>query len=120
MAYRDLLHYANSLYTQYTEMLKELKDFEEELKNGSIEESVIQRASNYTDVLKTNCERVNYLLYLLARPSKKKLKRKCKTNQRLKYINKKVDKELRFIYDENKQALQDLNHYLKTYRYGEK
>lgn len=72
MAKRDLNLYFYQIQSQYFEMLDNLKDMDEALKKGLIEEEQVTNIKVFVNKLKDNYQRLSYIMLLLNKPKNKK------------------------------------------------
>lgn len=106
MAKKDVLNYYLNVQSQYIEMLTNVKDLNDALKAGIIEQDDprIEQLNMETDLIKSNYERIAYILFLLNQPARKE-KKKIEHKQ-----NKQVYDYLRastdtVVMQENEDAL---------------
>lgn len=119
MAKKDVIQYYLQLQSQYFEMLSQLKDLQEALQTKHITEEQFEFARQDIDVMKTNYERISYIMLLLNKP---KAKNKRAFNQELKY-NKELYKYLKgaskeAVLDESKNALADFRKYVEEIKHN--
>lgn len=72
MAKRHLIEYFDKVAKQYSEMLDELKDFENECNNGLIEPEKFEQFKEILQPLKNNYMMWSYAIYLLNLPNREK------------------------------------------------
>lgn len=70
MAVRDFINYYNEEEAQYKEMLADAKDLEESYRAGHLSEESYDSAIKYIESLRTNHERLSYVMYLLTKRKK--------------------------------------------------
>lgn len=111
MAVKDVNNYYNELLSQYLEMKEALKSLEEKAtdESSAVLNNQIEMIRKEVDIIKTNYERIAYIMYLLNMPNKKSKKSGySKAEQkRLNSLNK--DNLLNGIKEENNKALNYLN-----------
>ena len=117
MAKNDVIHYYQTMEAQYFEMLQDVKDFDEALKAGIVSEEQFQQAQSLLETIKTNYERLSYIMLLLNEPRRKKKKSKFKNNHLplYKYLEP-SSKE--YIEMENQDALKRFKDYVKSVKGG--
>lgn len=93
MALKDIHNYYNQICKQYSDMLNEIRDFEEEARKGLIEPERLDKIKEDIAPLKDNYERWSYMMFLLNKPSRKSKYKKYEQQ------NKKL---LQSIQDKNK------------------
>lgn len=79
MAKRHVVEYFDKVAKQYSEMLAELKDFENECNNGLVEPEKFEQFKEILQPLKNNYMMWSYAMYLLNLPNREK---KVKTVKR--------------------------------------
>ena len=108
MSVKQVKQYYDEICEQYHEMIEELHDFEEECNNNLVDPDRLEEAKKIIIPLKTNYERISYIMFLLNQPNKKeKIKKYQKQNAKL---LKKFDNSnsLDGVKEENRQVLKDL------------
>ena len=114
MAVRDVREYYYKLLAQKEEMVADLADFDEALKNGYITEEQVQAAKEELIPYETNLDRVAYIMYLLELPSRKsKQPKHNKQNKKLLDEFKARNADEESILAENKSALDKFRAELK-------
>ena len=71
MAKRHVVQYFIELENTYVEMQDTVKELQQMAQEGKVEESTYLDAKKDIDVIKTNYERVAYIIYLLNKPNRK-------------------------------------------------
>ena len=71
MAKRHVVQYYIELENEYLEMQDTLKELQQLAQEGKIEESTYLDTKKEVDLIKSNYERVAYILFLLNKPNKK-------------------------------------------------
>lgn len=117
MARRDVISYYLDIQNQYFEMLADVKDLEEAVKNGELPEDRIAQAQEWIEVIKENYNRISYIMFLLNAPNKKEKKTKYMKQ------NKDLVKALEpysetAVLDENADVLKGLKKMLKETKNG--
>ena len=110
MARRDVVSYYLEVENQYFEMLDNLKDFKEMADENVISQEDYLKAVEEVEVLKTNYERIGYIIFLLNKPNRKSKKPssiELSWYKALKYDSKEA------ILDENRDVLCKLKELLK-------
>lgn len=85
MGKRDVVNYYLSVQSQYLEMLEDIKDFDEALKNGQVNQQQYDQALESLSKLKENYERLSYIILLLQEPNRQTKKAKFKKRNELVY-----------------------------------
>ena len=99
MSVKHIKEYYQQVCDDYSEMLENIKDFEEELKTSVVEPERLDKLKSIIKPLKENWERLNYIIFLLNKPNNKK--RAVKYNKLIK------DKGVNCLL-ENKEVLKNL------------
>lgn len=104
MANRHVIDYFNKVAKQYSDMLAEIRDFEEECKKGLIEPERLDEVKKIIEPLKNNYMTWSYVMYLLNLPNRES---KVKTYKRrnAKLVSKYKNTDLQ----ENEAVLKRLN-----------
>lgn len=76
MARKDVVKYYINVQNQYIEMVNDVKDFDEALKEGKVEQWQFDNAQNMLARIKENYERLTYIVFLLNAPNRKDKKQK--------------------------------------------
>lgn len=76
MAVKDVVRYYNEIADQYLEMQEELNDFTELAKQGMFEPERLEAIEKSVEPLKTNYERISYIMFLLNKPARKEKQNK--------------------------------------------
>lgn len=72
MSMKDVIHYQWSLQAQYVEMEDNLRELTELAQEKVISPEQLEMVKQMCDQIKTNKDRVDYIVYLLHRPVRKK------------------------------------------------
>lgn len=118
MAKKDVLNYYLDVQSQYLEMLLNIKDLDDALKAGLIEQDdprLTQLASE-TDLIKSNYERIAYILFLLNQPAKKE-KKKVEHKQNKVVYDYLQDSTEEIIEQENEDALKYIRKLAKEFKH---
>lgn len=99
MSVKHVKEYYQQVCDDYSEMLENIKNFEEELKTSVVEPERLDKLKSMIKPLKENWERLNYIIFLLNKPNNKK--RAVKYNKLIK------DKGVNCL-SENKEVLKNL------------
>lgn len=109
MAIKHIRDYYDEICNQYADMLKEIRDFEEEARQGLIEPERLDKIKEDIKPMKDNYERWSYMMFLLNLPTRKeKQKRYERQNKKfLKAISNtnKIDA----IIEENNKSIESIN-----------
>lgn len=112
MARKDLIIYYLQVQDQYFTMLQDLKELNEDIRKGLVEQDIVDNLQKDLEIVKTNYERLSYELFLLNQPQKKDKKDgDLKRNKQWYDYLKGASKEA--ILDENRDALADFKKYVK-------
>lgn len=76
MARKHVDEYYNKVCDQYVEMLDTLKDMQEAYELGKISQEQIENLKATIEPLKTNYERISWIMYLLNTPQRDKKAKK--------------------------------------------
>ena len=101
MSKKDVERYFNTVNAQYHEFVDELKDFEDMCASNIVAPEVIENAKRSFLPVKDNWERLNYIMYLLNKPTKKSKYERYNTQSK-KLLENSVTSEQ--VIDENKKA----------------
>ena len=105
MSKKHVVNYYNTVCEQYHQFIEELEDFEEACAKGMVSPEIIENAKQTIEPLKINWETLNYIMYLLNKPNKKKKEsRYTKANEK-KMQNMRTDKE---VIQENSACIEKL------------
>ena len=117
MAKKDLVEYYLQIQDQYFTMLSDFKELNEDVRNGLVEQSIVDNLKNDLELVRMNYERLSYELFLLNQPQKKDKKEgDYKRNKQWYDYLKGSSKEA--ILNENADALADFKKYVKEIRDG--
>ncbi len=72
MAHKDVIEYYKQIQKDYIEMREELKDLEKECMEGLVSPEQLDQMKSTIEPLKTNYERISYIIYLMNKPVRKK------------------------------------------------
>ena len=109
MAVKHIVKYYNQICEQYTDMLNEIRDFEEEARRGMIEPERLDQIKEDIKPMKDNYERWAYMMYLLNLPAKKS-KQKKYVRQNNKLLASISDKnKIDAVLAENKESIDKVN-----------
>lgn len=78
MALKHVKEYFKQCEEQYLELLKDSSDFDEALKGGFISQEVFDNAAKLLDTVKSNYERLAYIIFLFNLPKNDKRLNKYK------------------------------------------
>jgi trans-2-enoyl-CoA reductase len=110
MSKRHVVQYFLELESQYFEMLDNVKDLEELLKENRLSQEDFNAAINDIQVSKNNYERIAYIMMLLNKPNRKDKREEAIAQswyKALKFSSKEA------IVDENRDALSHLKELIK-------
>lgn len=84
MSKKHVEQYYEEVCAQYKEMLENIHDFEELAQNNIISPERLEEYNKNIITLKTNWERISYIMFLLNKPNKKEKQKKYeRQNQKL-------------------------------------
>lgn len=108
MSHRDVIEYYKQIQNDYIEMREELKDLEKECMEGLVSPEQVDQMKSTIEPLKTNYERISYIIYLMNKPVRKnKAEGYKKRNQKLlKSLN--PSNSIENSLKENKEVLNKL------------
>ncbi len=112
MAKRDVVNYYISVQSQYLEMLQDVKDYEEALKNGFFSQEQYDQVQEMIAKVKENYERLSFIIALLNEPARDSKKDKHKKRNALVY-DYLSDSSDEYIKSENDDILKKLKEIIK-------
>lgn len=105
MAVKHVKEYYNKIADQYVEMLDNLKEMQEAYELGNISQEQFENLKKIIEPLKTNYERISWIMYLLAIPQRgEKVKKWKKQN----YMGISDINCIEETIDENSKALSEM------------
>lgn len=105
MSIKAVNKYYNQICEQYKEMIRDIKDLEQEAEQGLIEPERVERLKDQVAPIKQNYERWTYMMFLLHQPNRKeKQPRYIRQNQKL-LKSLSPENSLDAVLDENTEAL---------------
>lgn len=114
MAMIDVKEYYYVMLNQYIACKNDLSDFEQALKDGHITEEQLQSMKEDVNNLKTNLDRIQYILYLFDLPKRKEKKvRFIENNSALKKYFDDIGVSTTCLKDENENTLSHLRAEIK-------
>lgn len=117
MAKKDVLNYYLDVQAQYLEMLLNVKDLEDTIKSGVVEwdDPRIEQLKQEVDIIKSNYERIAYILFLLNQPARhQKKKNEYKQNKQVyDYLQSSTEDT---IEQENENALKYIRTLAKEFK----
>lgn len=113
MAKRHVVKYFLELESSFVEMQDTVNELQQLAQEGKVEESSFLDAKKDLDVIKSNYERIAYIIFLLNRPNRKEdEKRELAENKRWYSYLKTSSKEA--VLDESKDALKHFKEYVNS------
>lgn len=106
MSKKHVVNYYNTVCEQYHQFVEELRDFEDACQKGLVSPEVIENAKQTIQPLKSNWETLNYIMFLLNKPNKKKKEKRYTQERKNKMQNMRTEDE---IVKENKECITKLN-----------
>ena len=114
MALIDVKEYYYTMLNQYLEAKNDLKDFESALQDGYITEDRLVGVQEEVEKLKSNLDRIQYIMYLFELPKRKGKKAKfIAANEELEKYFTEHKVNLKSITDENTSTLTGLRAEIK-------
>lgn len=105
MSVKHVKEYYNQLFKDFHEMTTMLREMEDECQKNLISEEQLENIKKTIEPIKTNFERIQYIMFLLDQPNKKeKVARYKKRNEALLKNSVSLDE----LKKENKEALDKL------------
>ncbi len=106
MARKHVVQYYLEMQNVYFQMRDTMKDFDEMLRNGEIEEEVFKQAQKDYLEVEENYKRISYIMFLLNKPQKNSKEPKEIEDNKMWYDALKGESR-EAILDESKDALAD-------------
>ena len=119
MAKRHVVRYFLEVENTYVETMEVLKELQELAKDGKVEESAYLSVEKDLETIKTNYERLAYIIFLLNKPNR------AKKNDYEEKLNKSWYDSLKFsskeaIIDESRDALAHFKEVVKEIKDGQR
>ena len=119
MAKRHVIRYFLEVENTYVETMEVLKELQELANQGKVEESTYLNVEKDLEVIKTNYERLAYIIFLLNKPNR------VKKNDYEEKVNKSWYDSLKFaskeaIMDESRDALAHFKEIVKGVKNGQR
>jgi Mg2+ and Co2+ transporter CorA len=105
MSKKAVEKYYNEITDQYHEMIENLKDLEEEVKNELVEPERVENLKSMIAPLKDNWERWTYMMFLLNEPQRKSKKAKYRNSNKKKLQNLNPNNSIEATLKENSEVL---------------
>ena len=115
MAKKDVVEYFLLMQDQYIQMNNIVKNLQEELETGYIEQEQYDSVIEDINITRNNYERIAYIMMLLNQPKRdsKKAKEKRQNKDMYDYLS---NASTESVMDENKNALDDLRKIVKEFK----
>ena len=116
MALRDVKDYFYSLQTSYLNMKELVEQLDAELKAGNVQECQVEQSRILLQAIKTNYDRLAYVLFLFEKPNRQSKAKKYANNTSNKALEsyfKKNNATKEDILKENEEALTKLRELVK-------
>ena len=112
MARKDVILYYLQVQNQYFEMVANVKDVEEAIKSGILEQSRADEMTKEIETIKNNYERLSYIMFLMNKPNKtqKQFNEERQNKEWYEYLSG-SSKEA--IINENNDALADFKKFVR-------
>ena len=117
MAKIDVYKYYNQCTQQMVDLMKSLNELQKDLGDKQVDKDKLEYLSNIVQLMRDNCDRLSYIVYLLNQPRFGIFKKRYdQTNADLleRFKNLKVTKE--DIMLENKKVMEDVYEYMNKIR----
>lgn len=108
---RDLINYYKKFTKQYKEMLELVNSLED--KKDEVKPETLEFIGNQVELMKVNCDRVGYLLYLLNKPAFKLFNKKNGDRSLIDYF-KLVKADGYSVFKESEEALNSIKEYINS------
>lgn len=108
MAVKHIKEAFDQIASQYSEMLDEIRDFEEEASKGLIEPERLDQIKESIKPLMANYERWSYIMFLLNKPVKKTKEKKYLSQNKKFIASLNKNNSIESSIEENKQVIKDL------------
>lgn len=105
MSVKHVKEYYNQVCSDYSELLENLRDMEEELQNNLVSPDRVEQLKRMIEPIKQNYERISYIIFLLDMPNRKEKQDRYKSQQRKKVYE---GSDLNSIKAENKNILDNM------------
>lgn len=105
MAKKDVDRYFKQIESQYFEMVKAIKDFEEVTKNEMVSPEKIASLNTYANKLKENYMRWSYMMYLLNLPNRKEKQEKFEKANKSKLNTIPNEHKIDGVIEENNDSI---------------
>ena len=105
MALKHVFKYYNQICDQYMQMLAEIKDFEEEAKQGLIEPERLDKIKEEIRPMQDNYERWSYMMYLFNLPNRKEKEKKYKKQNKKLLASIEEKNKINSVLEENQQVI---------------
>lgn len=110
---RDLINYYKKCTKQYQEMLEVVKSIED--KKEEVKPETLEFLSNQVSLMKSNCDRVGYLLYLTNKPAFRLFsKQKREDDRNIMEYFKSVKADGYSVLEESGEALKSIKAYIEN------
>lgn len=108
MAVKHVKEYYNKIADQYVEMLDNLKEMQEAYELGQVSQEQFENLKKIVEPLKSNYERISWIMYLLAIPQRDKKVKKWKKQDYMRVSEIPEENSLDATFDENSKALSEM------------
>lgn len=105
MSVKDVKECYAKVSQQYSDMLNEIRDFEQECERGLFEPERLDMIKESIQPLKDNYERWSYMMFLLNQPNRKQKVNKYKKQQQSKLNKLSVKNSIESTFKENDSAI---------------
>lgn len=105
MAIKDVINYFNECEAQYKDFVDELNSFNELCAQNMVPPETVENAKKLFQVVEDNYKKLNYIIFLLNKPTKKeKFKNYCRQNKKI--ISNSITKEK--VIAQNADAIKNI------------
>lgn len=108
MAVKHVKEYYNKVADQYVEMLDNLKEMQEAYELGQVSQEQLENLKKIVEPLKSNYERISWIMYLLAIPQRDNKVKKWKKQDYMRVSEIPEENSLDTTFDENSKALSEM------------
>ena len=108
MAVKHVKEYYNKIADQYVEMLDNLKEMQKAYELGQVSQEQFENLKKIVEPLKSNYERISWIMYLLAIPQRDKKVKKWKKQDYMRVSEIPEENSLDATFDENSKALSEM------------
>lgn len=108
MSKKDLDNYYKTITDQYNEMLENIHEIENSAENNMVSSDMLDNMKTMILPLKTNYERLSYVMFLLNQPARRHKVKKYKDQNKKALEKLDNNNSLEAVVEENKKVIDDL------------